>query len=488
MNKTSKKFTMPEADFKRLVERFEAERLSDYAAKLKALKDAANVKTVRAPDFRRLVESLEAKGLSNEDAKLKASWIYAEQLRRFDSKNPAVIDAMVKGRHFDSLYLRYLQKYFPFRSDAEVRSLAKIIFEAENARKKLENPVFGPKERFKLNSKLSELRTALKQPMLSKQQKDHIEQSIFFIKQKLLDKMLSKGERAFYGFVAENPGALVARNKLTQNGLRIAALMAKDIFNSHMGICGLAGMTLGDCIQEANVGLIDAANRFNPNSRAKFITYAAQRARGQILDALRDKALLLHVPKEILAKIASEEAFAKAKADYYEKIGSAPTKYIKKQANKMLSGLLTAKKALTVVSGSEPVRGYNGKKLELFDSLPHPKANPARQAEINELKEKLSQILSKLPTKGGKFIALRFLSPDSPLTLKEAAEKFGVVESRGWQLQYRGIRELLSLGPKRLEELGFEAPARKGEPTEKEILAISKRLNKLFMERRVMEE
>jgi DNA-directed RNA polymerase specialized sigma subunit len=204
-----------------------------------------------------------------------------------------------------------------------------------------------------------------------------------------------------------------------------------------------------------------------------------------VLETLRDRAMLMKLPRKVQKQIESEAAFSKARTEYYEKIGSAPTQKVRQKALQNLGDLARARAAMRLGSGDKDIGTGQGKAITRFDIEPSRNAlDPARTAENADLKKKLAQIISNMPGNTGRVLQLRFLSDQAPMSMKEASAVMGLDESRASQLQTQAIELLLIRRPNMLQDLGFEATARKALPTKADVAEVSRRLNQIFIESR----
>lgn len=195
-----------------------------------------------------------------------------------------------------------------------------------------------------------------------------------------------------------------------------------------------------DLISYGLLGLIGALERFEPERNIKFETYAITRIKGSILDELRS---LDWVPRSVRSMARRIE---KCSAALENKLQRAPTD--EEMAIDMGLSMQEFQEALTKISSSAivaleelwTISSTGTESVALIDTIEDRQSkNPAEVVDINEVKERLSSAISKLPEREKIVIALYYYEG---LTLREIGDVLGVTESRISQLHTKAILRL----------------------------------------------
>jgi len=224
-----------------------------------------------------------------------------------------------------------------------------------------------------------------------------------------------------------------ALRKLVEANLRFVVSFAKRYRN-----CGLSFL---DLINEGNIGLIEAAKRFNPNKNVKFITYAVWWVRQAIIHALSDQSGAFRLPQKQanllyrIGKTAQQlelEFERKPTAEEIAKKLEVPTEEVIN-----LLQVNDENVSLSTVIDEEH-------EFHLSDKLEQDQI-PSADAELMRasLKDHLSACLGELETKEQKVLRLRFgLDEGDPKTLKEIGEMMGLSRERIRQIEAQALEKL----------------------------------------------
>jgi RNA polymerase primary sigma factor len=248
-----------------------------------------------------------------------------------------------------------------------------------------------------------------------------------------LPRITPEEEKVLGDRIQRNPNDKQALRKLVEANLRFVVSFAKRYRN-----CGLSFL---DLINEGNIGLIEAAKRFNPNKNVKFITYAVWWVRQAIIHALSDQSGAFRLPQKQanllyrIGKTAQQlelEFERKPTAEEIAKKLDVPTEEVIN-----LLQVNDENVSLSTVIDEEH-------EFHLSDKLEQDLI-PSADAELMKasLKDHLSACLGELETKEQKVLRLRFgLDEGDPKTLKEIGEMMGLSRERIRQIEAQALEKL----------------------------------------------
>ncbi len=227
-------------------------------------------------------------------------------------------------------------------------------------------------------------------------------------------------------------GDQIALEKLTKANLRFVVSVAKQYQNQ--------GLTLPDLINEGNLGLIKAAEKFDETRGFKFISYAVWWIRQSILQALAEQSRIVRLP---LNQVGSLNKINKALSRFEQEHERKPSA---EELAKVLE-LPTEKVSDTLrVSGrhiSVDAPFVEGEANSLLDVLINDDSPNADRALINEsLSREIDRALSTLTERERDIIKLFFGIGCQEMTLEEIGEKFGLTRERVRQIKEKAIRRL----------------------------------------------
>ena len=225
-----------------------------------------------------------------------------------------------------------------------------------------------------------------------------------------------------------------ALEKLTRANLRFVVSVAKQYQNQ--------GLSLPDLINEGNLGLIKAAEKFDETRGFKFISYAVWWIRQSILQAIAEKTRLVRLP---LNRVGTLTKIGKVYSALEQEFERAPTPSEIAEVLDLDSEEVgdTIKKAAHSVSMDSPL-GSNSKNNRLVDIIQN-NQEPDPDAEIMDesLSEDVRYILNSLPLRESTILKLYFgLDGERPHTLEEVGVKFKLTRERVRQIKEKAIEKL----------------------------------------------
>ena len=228
-------------------------------------------------------------------------------------------------------------------------------------------------------------------------------------------------------------GDQIALEKLTKANLRFVVSVAKQYQNQ--------GLTLPDLINEGNLGLIKAAQRFDETRGFKFISYAVWWIRQSILQALAEQSRIVRLP---LNKIGSINKINKTFAfleQAHERMPS-PEEIAKELDMTVADVKQSLKNSGRHVSMDAPL--IDGEDSNLYDVLRSGESpNPDKELLHESLRTEIERALETLTPREADVIRLYFgLAEEHSMTLEEIGETFELTRERVRQIKEKAIRRL----------------------------------------------
>ncbi len=228
-------------------------------------------------------------------------------------------------------------------------------------------------------------------------------------------------------------GDQIALEKLTKANLRFVVSVAKQYQNN--------GLTLGDLINEGNVGLIKAAKRFDEKRGFKFISYAVWWIRQSIMQALAEQSRIVRLP---LNRVGSLNKVNKTFSELEQKFQREPSpQELAEVLDLPLEEVVnTLKIGGRHVSMDAPFA--QGEENGLLDVLEdETEAAPDTSLMMDSLRREVQRALSTLTVREADVITYYFgLNGKTPLTLEEIGEKFSLTRERVRQIKEKATRRL----------------------------------------------
>ncbi|MFA5052012.1 MAG: RNA polymerase sigma factor RpoD/SigA [Patescibacteria group bacterium] len=228
-------------------------------------------------------------------------------------------------------------------------------------------------------------------------------------------------------------GDKIALDKLTQANLRFVVSVAKQYQNQ--------GLSLGDLINEGNIGLIKAAKRFDETRGFKFISYAVWWIRQAILQALAENSRIVRLP---LNRVGTLHKIGKASARLEQVLSRQATpeeiaEELELSESEVATTLSIASTHLSLDSPFE-----QGEDNSLMDVLEDPAIPRPYMNSISEsLRLEIEAVLDTLTSREAEIIDLYFgISRQPALTLEQIGAQFSRTRERIRQIKEKAIRKL----------------------------------------------
>ena len=223
-----------------------------------------------------------------------------------------------------------------------------------------------------------------------------------------------------------------ALERLTKANLRFVVSVAKQYQNQ--------GLSLPDLINEGNVGLIKAAEKFDETRGFKFISYAVWWIRQSILQAIAEQSRVVRLP---LNQVGSVNKITRELNKFEQEHERKPSvDEIAERVDLPEDKIADAMKANSRhVSMDAPIA--DGEDSSMIDFLAGDSSNTDRELAIESLKAEVSRILKLLTDKEQKVLRAFFGIDGSPeMTLDEIGEKYNLTRERVRQIKEKALRRL----------------------------------------------
>ncbi|QQS34951.1 MAG: sigma-70 family RNA polymerase sigma factor [Ignavibacteriales bacterium] len=228
-------------------------------------------------------------------------------------------------------------------------------------------------------------------------------------------------------------GDQLALEMLTKANLRFVVSVAKQYQNQ--------GLSLGDLINEGNLGLIKAAKRFDETRGFKFISYAVWWIRQSILQALAEQSRIVRLP---LNRVGALNKIGKAYSNLEQEFEREPSATeLAQELDMDVSEVAdTLKISGRHVSMDAPfAQGEDNRLLDVIQNDQQP--SPDHTLMTESLKTEIDRALSTLTEREAEVIKLYFgLNKEHSLTLEEIGERFNLTRERVRQIKEKAIRRL----------------------------------------------
>ena len=244
---------------------------------------------------------------------------------------------------------------------------------------------------------------------------------------------LVSSERELYLAKRIEEGDKEAKRELISSNLRLVVSVAKK----HTG----KGMYLLDLIQEGNLGLMKAVEKFDYRKGYKFSTYATWWIRQAITRAIADQARTIRIPVHMVETI---HRVSKATRELVQEYGRDPSiseisAYLDMPVSKVCDIMKIAQDPISIdMNIGEDEESHLGDFIKDEEAL-----DPSEVASYESLKEQLFSVLRTLSPREEKVIRLRFgLDDGRPHTLEEVGQEFDITRERIRQIEAKALRKL----------------------------------------------
>ena len=227
-------------------------------------------------------------------------------------------------------------------------------------------------------------------------------------------------------------GNEAAVKKLVEANLRFVISVAKQYQNK--------GLALVDLIQEGNLGLIEAARKFDETRGFRFISYAVWWIRQAIIKALSDQCRTIRIPAN---QVVCMNKINKVIEQFEQQHGRKPsTGELEELTNIDYDKICLTMSAMNrAVSLESPIKDENASCL--LDIIPNDGAvSTDTEVSKNDLSKEIERILSKLSYRDRDILRMSFGIGMNPMTNEEIARRFGIGSERVRQIQHSAINYL----------------------------------------------
>jgi RNA polymerase primary sigma factor len=232
-------------------------------------------------------------------------------------------------------------------------------------------------------------------------------------------------------------GDMAAQDKLVRANLRFVVSVAKMYQNQ--------GLSLGDLINEGNIGLVKAAQRFDETRGFKFISYAVWWVRQGIMSAIADQSRVVRLP---LNRVGNLTKLGKVYRELEQEFERKPTteelaKILEISSDEVAYILQISSRQVSV---DAPISNSDESKSTLMDIL-HNEEQPMPDTDLmhDSLRNEVADILSTLDEREAEVIRLSFgIGSNQKATLEEIGERFNLTRERIRQIKENALRKLRS--------------------------------------------
>ncbi len=247
-----------------------------------------------------------------------------------------------------------------------------------------------------------------------------------------ISPLLSAEEEVHFSRLARD-GVQSARQHMIESNLRLVVKIARRYANR--------GLSFLDLIEEGNLGLIHAVEKFDPERGFRFSTYATWWIRQTIERALMSQTRTVRLPVHIVKEL---NLYLRAARELSQKLDHEPSaEEIAKLLDKPIATVEHMLGLTEKVTSIDSAFGEDGD-MSLLDTLSDPQTlNPADEIQNNELSHSLEHWLELLPERQREVLMRRFgLAGFEAATLEDVGEQIGLTRERVRQIQVDALKRL----------------------------------------------
>lgn len=226
-----------------------------------------------------------------------------------------------------------------------------------------------------------------------------------------------------------------AKQQLIKANLKLVVTIAKKAIH-------MSNLPMIDLIQEGNLGLMAAAEKFNYKLGYKFATYASWWIKQAMFKAISEQSYCMKIPVYIQETLSK---FSKIKREMEaESNGQVKTEDVAKKMNiapeKIDTFLNAYSKTISIESGLE---GNDGKDLNFADIIEDEKASATEETEFENLRTDILNVVSTLKEREQEVVKLRYgLEDNTKMTLEEIGNIYGVTKECIRQTELRALKKM----------------------------------------------
>ena len=230
-------------------------------------------------------------------------------------------------------------------------------------------------------------------------------------------------------------GDTEAKKQLIKANLKLVITIAKKAIH-------MSNLPMTDLIQEGNMGLMVAADKFNYKLGYKFATYASWWIKQSMFKAISEQSHCMKIPVYIQETLSR---FSKIKREMErETNGQVKTEDVAKRMNmsadKIDTFLNAYSKTISIESGLE---NNDGKEMNIADIIEDKKASATQEVEFEDLKSDILNVISTLKEREQEVVKMRYgLEDNTKKTLEEIGNIYGVTKECIRQTELRALKKM----------------------------------------------